>query len=51
MAEDAQPAFDHDFPATRHTIEIARMAPRLTARQQKLALDLIREMADRPETD
>ncbi|MCA3717359.1 MAG: helix-turn-helix transcriptional regulator, partial [Brevundimonas sp.] len=22
MAEDAQPAFDHDFPATRHTIEI-----------------------------
>lgn len=49
MADDGAPAFDHDFPATRHTIEIARLAPRLSARQQKLALDLIREMADQPD--
>jgi transcriptional regulator with XRE-family HTH domain len=51
MAEDGAAGFDHDFPATRHTIEIARLAPRLSARQQKLALDLIREMADRPDSE
>ena len=37
-------AFDHDFPSTRYTIEIARLAPQLSSRQQKLALDMIREM-------
>lgn len=42
-------AFEHDHPATRYTIEIGRLAPQLTTRQQKLALDLIRDMADRPE--
>ena len=51
MAEEGAPAFEHDFPATRHTIEISRLAPRLSARQQKLALDLIREMAERPDAD
>ena len=40
-------AFEHDFPATRYTIEIGRLAPQLSTRQQKLALDLIRDMADR----
>lgn len=40
------PAFDHDFPATRHSIEIARLAPQLSNRQQKLALDLLREMVE-----
>ena len=44
-------AFEHDFPATRYTIEISRLAPQLSTRQQKLALDLIRELADRSETD
>ena len=48
MAEDSM-AFEHDHPATRYTIEISRLAPQLSTRQQKLALDLIRDMADRPE--
>lgn len=38
-------AFDHDFPSTRYTIEMARLAPQLSGRQQKLALDMIREMS------
>lgn len=49
MAEEGT-AFEHDQPATRYTIEIGRLAPQLSTRQQKLALDLIRDMADRPET-
>lgn len=51
MAEEGQgaAAFDHDFPSTRYTIEIARLAPQLSSRQQKLALDLIREMAGKSE--
>ena len=48
MAEEGM-AFAHDHPATRYTIEISRLAPQLSTRQQKLALDLIRDMADRPE--
>ena len=48
MAEEGA-AFEHDHPATRYTIEIGRLAPQLTTRQQKLALDLIRDLADRPE--
>ncbi len=43
--------FEHDFPATRQTIEIARLAPRLSTKRQRLALDLIREMLDTPETE
>lgn len=49
MAEGEGAAFDHDFPSTRHTIEIARLAPQLSARRQKLALDLIRELASQDE--
>ena len=45
MAEDGA-GFEHDFPSTRHSVEIARLAPRLSARNQKLALDLIRQLAD-----
>lgn len=45
MAEEGA-AFEHDFPATRHSVEIARLAPRLSPRNQKLALDLIRQLAD-----
>ena len=44
MAEETGGGFDHDFPSTRHTIEIARLAPQLSSRRQKLALELIREM-------
>jgi len=47
--EAGAPAFDHDFPSTRYTIEIARLAPQLSSRQQKLALDMIREMTGKPE--
>jgi len=51
MAEEGGAAFDHDFPSTRYSIEISRLAPQLSNRQQKLALDLIREMTDRPEEE
>jgi len=34
-----------DGPVTRHSLEISRLAPRLTTRQQKLAAEMIREMA------
>ncbi len=37
--------FDHDFPATRHTIEIARLTPQLSTAQQKIVLDLVRQLA------
>ena len=50
MAEGGRD-FEHDFPATRYTIEISRLAPQLSTRQQKLALELIRELAERSETD
>lgn len=45
MAEGEAPAFQHDFPATRYTIEIARLAPTLPVRKQKLVLEMMREMA------
>lgn len=45
MAEAEGDAFVHDFPATRQTIEMARLAPQLPVRQQKLILDMMREMA------
>ena len=44
MAEDEAAPFMHDFPATRQTIEISRLAPQLSTRQQKLILDMMREM-------
>ena len=49
MAEGEVAPFDHDFPSTRYTIEISRLAPQLSSRQQKLALDMIREMTGKPE--
>lgn len=45
MAEDEPAPFVQDFPATRQTIEIGRLAPQLSVRQQKLILDMVREMA------
>lgn len=50
VAEESA-AFEHDFPSTRQTIEIARLAPRLSNRRQRLALELIREMLDTPEPE
>ena len=48
---DGTVPFDHDFPSTRYTIEISRLAPQLSSRQQKLALDMIREMSGKAEAD
>jgi transcriptional regulator with XRE-family HTH domain len=48
MAEGGA-AFEHDFPATRHTLEIGRLSPQLSTAQQRVVLELIREMT-RPET-
>ena len=45
VAEDEGDTFIHDFPATRQSIEIGQLAPRLSARQQKLILEMMREMA------
>ena len=51
MAEPEE-AFVHDFPATRQTIEISRLAPRLSSRQQKMVAELMRELVGRgDETD
>lgn len=36
---------EFDASVTRYSLEISRLAPRLTTRQQKLAAELIREMA------
>ena len=49
VAEDGAPAYDHDFPSTRYSIEISRLAPQLSTRQQKLALELLRELVERPQ--
>ncbi len=43
VAEDGA-TFDHEHPATRYTIEIGRLAPQLSTDQQKLVLDLIRNL-------
>jgi len=49
VGEDDGPGFQHapqsptDRP-TKHSVEIARLAPRLPARNQKLILEMIREM-------
>lgn len=51
MAEPQAQPFEHDFPATRQTIEIGRLAPRLSSRQQKLVLDLMRELTAQGEDD
>jgi transcriptional regulator with XRE-family HTH domain len=45
MAEEDGGGFEHDFPATRQTIEINKLSPKLSVRQQKLVLEMIREMA------
>lgn len=44
MAEGEGEPFVNDFPATRQSIEIGRLAPQLSVRQQKLVLDMMREM-------
>ncbi|MBA3999526.1 helix-turn-helix transcriptional regulator [Brevundimonas sp.] len=45
VAESDTVSFDHDFPVTRQSQEIARLAPRLSLSQQKAALAMVRELA------
>ena len=45
-AKDGPEPLVHTGPATRHSIELASLVPRLPAHQQKLALDLVRSLAD-----
>lgn len=52
LAESDTVSFEHDFPVTRQSQEIARLVPRLSLRQQKIALEMIREMlGDRTDQD
>ncbi|MFC7376935.1 helix-turn-helix domain-containing protein [Brevundimonas sp. GCM10030266] len=44
MAEESAP-FDYGRTATRYTVEIERLAPRLSPDRQKLACDILRDMA------
>lgn len=45
MAEEG-PAFEHDLPHTKQSLEIAKLAPRLPLRKQKAVVQLMREMLD-----
>jgi transcriptional regulator with XRE-family HTH domain len=44
VGEEEAAAFDHEPRMTKHSVEIARLAPHLPLRNQKLILDMIREM-------
>ena len=44
VAEDDAPAFEHDFPSTRYTIELGRIAPSLPPVKQKLLLEMARAL-------
>ena len=46
MAEAAAPGFAHDFPMTKQSLEIAKLAPRLPLRKQKAVVQIMREMLD-----
>ena len=46
LAEETQAGFDHEHPATRQSLEIARLAPQLPLRKQKLILEMMREMLE-----
>ena len=44
LAEPDGPAFEYDAPVTRQSIEISKLSPRLSVQQQRLVLDLMRQM-------
>jgi transcriptional regulator with XRE-family HTH domain len=44
VAEGEGAAFQHDFPSTRYTIELSRIAPSLPPAKQKLLLDMARAL-------
>ena len=43
-AEALVPTPNLDYPPTRMTLEMSALAPQLTSRRQKIALEMIREM-------
>ena len=49
LAEGEGNAYAHDYPSTRHTIEIGRLAPRLSTARQRLVAEMVRELTDTPE--
>lgn len=51
MAEPPPSVFDHEMPQTRHTVEIARLAPQLTTAQQRMVAGLMRELAGADEDE
>jgi transcriptional regulator with XRE-family HTH domain len=44
--DETAPVTLSDFPPTRLTVEMSALAPRLSNRQQKLALEMVRVMLD-----
>lgn len=44
VAESDTVSFEHDYPVTRQSQEIARLAPRLSLNQQKATLAMVREL-------
>lgn len=50
MAQEGA-AFAHDYPATRYTIELARLAPQLPVARQKMLVELVRALAGETEDD
>ena len=48
---ESDTVFDLDYPVTRQSQEIARLAPRLSLSQQKAALAMVRELAGEQKGD
>lgn len=51
VAESDGGSFDHDFPATRHSVEVSRLMTRLSTRKQKLVAEMVRELARQGDED
>ena len=51
LAEETAPAFEHELPMTRHSLEISKLAPRLPLRKQKAVVQIMREMLDERVSD
>ena len=49
VGEPNHQVFHDDLPATRYSIEVSRLAPRLSSRRQKLARDLVEGLLDLPD--
>ena len=49
LGEEETPGFDHEDRPTKQSVEIARLAPRLPLRNQKLILEMMREILGEPD--